>query len=202
MDLQKFCSVDNTRYQISKPWSRDGRTYATDGRILIKMSQRDDVPENPDAPDANKLFADADKRDPHTWHPIPAYTLIQVPCTKCDGEGRFKNCGYCNGKGYVGRDEHDCRRCSAKGKRTTKIKSGDGVTECEDCRGTGQGQPMGHGVIKQNEIQIGIQGIFLELIKDLPGIKIGTSHRADGMTPVRLKFEEGEGLLMPYRLGG
>lgn len=46
MDITKFCSEEDGRYGLSKPWVKDGWKYATDGRIAVR--------EPTDEPDSNR----------------------------------------------------------------------------------------------------------------------------------------------------
>lgn len=86
-DLQKFCD-DGTerRFGIGRPWSRGGYSYATDGHIIVRLPRLEDVPESSDAPDAEKLFAEALVTQ---WLPVPGCRMpAPIPCRWCDGTGR------------------------------------------------------------------------------------------------------------------
>ena len=43
-------SEDETRFAICSPWSAGDWTYATDGRLLVRVPRLDGVPENKNAP--------------------------------------------------------------------------------------------------------------------------------------------------------
>jgi len=167
---------------------------------MIWVPRRDDIAENKDAPGVTNLLEQADKREPYTWFPMPIYTLTEVPCKDCDGKGYFLPCRSCKGSGYIGKNDRDCPVCDTLGKKPTLLAKHKDATACEDCNGTGRGIPEGYGIIEFEKIQIGLDGRFLELIKDLPNIQIGVATKADGATPVRFKFDGGEGLLMPLRI--
>ena len=49
-DLQRFCSDDESRPSICHPFSQEKWTYATDGRLLIRVPRLAEVPEYEDAP--------------------------------------------------------------------------------------------------------------------------------------------------------
>ncbi len=57
IDLTPFCaSPEANRCQIERPWSRGKWTYATDGKIVIRIPRDPGVPENKLAPSAMPLF--------------------------------------------------------------------------------------------------------------------------------------------------
>ena len=57
-------------------------------------------------------------------------------------------------------------------------------------------------IVKAEKGDVRLASIYLNLLKDLPGIKIGVvgdeSTRTD--KPIRFKFDGGEGLLMPMKI--
>jgi hypothetical protein len=56
-DLTPFCaSPEANRCQIERPWSRGKWTYATDGKIVVRIPRDSEVPENKLAPSAMPLF--------------------------------------------------------------------------------------------------------------------------------------------------
>lgn len=57
IDLSHFVSLEDERPYIQQPWTRGGFTYATDGRIMVRVPARIDVPENADAPDAERILS-------------------------------------------------------------------------------------------------------------------------------------------------
>lgn len=113
IDLQKFCENDRetTRPWSLKPFSIGEWTYATCGRVLVRVPRRDDIPENPDAnPQVSTLF---DTAPPTEFMPAPAIVMPdadQEECHACDGRGT----------------EHDCPSCQC---------------QCVGCGGTGIEQP-------------------------------------------------------------
>jgi hypothetical protein len=57
INLPPFCArKSDCRYYLRRPWSRDGHTYATDGRIAVRVPRRDDIPENEEAPDLERIL--------------------------------------------------------------------------------------------------------------------------------------------------
>lgn len=51
LDLSHFCCTEDDRPYLKQPWSRGDFTYATDGRVMVRVPRRSDIPENEDAPD-------------------------------------------------------------------------------------------------------------------------------------------------------
>ena len=109
IDLAPFCEkADGYRLNIKRPFSRAGFTWATDGRILVRVPLRADVEENPNAPHAERLFPDlADV----TFAPLPSVKWPEMP-TRAE-------CKWCEGRGT----QHDCPHCTCT---------------CNECEGTGK----------------------------------------------------------------
>jgi len=114
VDLTKFAaggelgSYLSTR-RIERPWSRGGYSYATNGRILVRVDRRDDIAEEPLAPDCDALIDDADARGNYTWiKDIPDVEVKELACPGCRGTGEIRwrrstpiTCDECNGKKMV-----------------------------------------------------------------------------------------------------
>lgn len=118
IDLRPFCYKGELRPVLRQPFSRGRWTYATDGGILIRVPRRDDVPEDPVAPHAERII-----------DPIPLAAELQslpsfdfpepqkITCPKCDGSGRKHECPDCN---------CECMRCDGKGFEEKVITGGIG----------------------------------------------------------------------------
>ncbi|MDE2107035.1 MAG: hypothetical protein KGL39_58045 [Patescibacteria group bacterium] len=200
IDLQPFCSRDSSRPGILKPFSLGHYTYATDGRMLIRVARRDDVPTNPDAPrNVDSLYPDPSP-SPRDYSPLPL-PLPVAPveyknCADCDGQGHFKNCPECHGLGLIECDKclnkEDCHRCRGKGVLYTNDVN---APTCTNCDGSGK-------VAQQRTLQLGnkvFNVMFLEKLAILPGITIAADH-GDEFSPMMFSFDGGCGLLMPMRL--
>ncbi len=101
--LKQFCADDDRR-NIEHPWTRDGFTYCTDGRIIIRQPGRADVPENPSAPNAAGLWKDFDMpqiADIHEslWLSLPEFPPVMFePCEACGEAGMIgPGCDECEG---------------------------------------------------------------------------------------------------------
>ena|SRR3990167_2778804 len=131
---------------------------------------------NLNAPDCESIFATAIERGDPPWIDLPPFELKQE---KCPG---------CLGTGFV---DEECRSCA---------KESPNAYECEECEG---GVILsGSAIVKAEKGKVRLAAKYLDLLKDLPEIKIGVdgdeSTRSD--KPIRFKFEGGEGLLMPMRM--
>jgi hypothetical protein len=109
IDLQQFCSKDPMRAYLHKPFSRGRFTYATDGRIAVRVPRLAEVPEQ-EKPDPEKLFEQYFKEEPR------GTIEVAMPEIKDD----WQDCRECDGAGK----EHDCPDCTCG--------------ECEDCGGKGR----------------------------------------------------------------
>ena len=168
-ELQKFCADDGFRPSINKPWTRDGKTYATNGHILIAIPAVQGVPENVLAPNAEAVLVKVPA--PENWFliphdiPEPQTSTEKVPCDRCSGTG-----------------EIECRECGS-------------TLECPECGGNGKLEPITPFIL--HEIGgVSFDAKCLHLLKNLPGVEIGPN--GEGKV-ARIRFEGGEGLLMPVR---
>lgn len=109
IDLQQFCSKDQMRPNLHKPFSRGKFTYATEGCIAVRVKRVAVVPEQ-EKPDPEKLFEQYFKDEPR------GILEVTMPDIKED----YQDCRECNGSGK----EHSCPDCSCG--------------ECEECGGDGR----------------------------------------------------------------
>lgn len=109
--LSDFVSCDETRPSILKPWKHGKHVYATDGRVMVRISADlfPEVTTEPNVPQAatDSLFA-ASLPDEHWISPTPEMRAVtRVKCDKCiDGFkectecGHHGECDYCDGAGF------------------------------------------------------------------------------------------------------
>lgn len=181
IDLTKFCSQDATRFNIQEPFSKGEWTYATNGHICIRvpMLHVPAFPEKKEAPDCERIFNKAEERGPYEWVPVPEVQVEIVMCDDCKGSGK---------------------------ERVGQLK-GYGIA-CFECFGVGhypKCQPVTFPLGSPPSQTIHLSNIYLDLIrKELPNPQIGLTVKAasirSGITPVKIKFDGGEGLLMPMRI--
>lgn len=95
-DIQVFCSTDETRFYIQKPFSRGEFTYATNGHVLIRIARLEDVPEVELAPHADAVFI---RSSPQEVGPMPALTLPPSEtekCIECSEDQPIHDCPECS----------------------------------------------------------------------------------------------------------
>ncbi len=173
MNLQRFCSRDETRSSIMHPFSQGGYVYATDGRILVRLDCGEDYPEQSSPKiEGNGFPFDHDKINEEDWIPVPR---IEPPsaediCKKCRGRGHaIVRCEYCG-------EEHEC-------------------TWCKECKGTGArigkyAIPIGHAHFAANYLRL--------LHEELPGAVIEKNCPKEDMS--RFRCGDVLGYLMPVRV--
>jgi hypothetical protein len=161
--IEKFCSGD-LRQALRKPWSKNGKTFATDGKIFIAvdidlgypMDTNDHYPERiiPDR-DAMVRQAEIPEVAPNLeacWHCSGAGKVSKEPCEECDGEGDVE----CD-MGHT----HECVDCNGTG-----IDPDSEEGQCPECNGTGNVENMKYPMDLGG---IFFSAFYLRLVKSLPG---------------------------------
>lgn len=161
IDLQKFCGREHERAYLQKPWSRGEWTYATNGKLMVRIPRRPDVPaadeQNPAAEKAEQLFVES-----NPWECSPA-PKIKLP------EPSDDECEECDGRGTA----HDCPTCQCP---------------CSFCIG-GQRRPY-HGVyVSIGEVDFKADDIAL--IVDLPALYLSNSLSREHPMAFRFNGGEG-----------
>lgn len=195
IDLKPFCSTDVNRVALTVPFNRDGFTYACDGRIAIRVNQRE---LSTDSAGVNML--QLGDYQPHGYaFDIPALPDAPPPtkCERCAGTGRVRKCPDCDGDGTKEcpecGNEDDCRRCGGSG----SLGPADNVTSgvhCFSCEGTGAGKQ------ELQTVMVGPASYdtkYLRMIAALPNAKLWIT---DEFSACFFQFDGGCGYLMPMRM--
>lgn len=153
--------------KIGKPWSRGDKTYVTDGHVILRLDRIEDVEENVLAPDATKLFRD---------FPAPADGFIPIPDLP---EAEYKGCDSCDGTG----------KWAMKGKSIP----------CDECNGAGKFEIFKRLDIGGTLFQV---ALLRRIKENLPNAelcvnKAGTNIWIHTTNPSWIRFEGGDGLIMP-----
>ena len=202
--LQKFCESDQCRPYLSHPFSLGEFTYATDGRVAVRISRIETVEENEQAPDTIlKVFSDNLRAlDQSISVPKPPQ-VDEVRCKACRTTGKVTLCQTCAGEGYQECDlghEHDCEDCDGNGV-VPAFGDGKDDIECSECAGMGKmpDTPQGFrtGVIIDGKVCVALG--YLTKLHALPAATWSIDHRATEQDPIPFWFDGGEGILMPMR---
>ena len=192
--LEKFCSSWRTNFE--KPFVYDGKTYSTDGHILLRTEEvLEGVEENLGFPyDRIKDSFEGPFLDPS---PLVNYRTEEKTevCPNCNGKGFVSTCPECEGSGEVEWDSGwnyysaECQSCEGTG----TLSDGNSGDECDNCEGKGV-------VAVREKVQIGnstISNLLInKLLNNLPkGLEILPSTEI--RKPALLRWNGGDGLLMP-----
>lgn len=141
IDLSRFCDPEASRYDLSRPFRQAARVYATDGRILARVSHPGWCDLAGDAarlPNAEGCF-DWSLFDGRGW--MPASALGREARRSRFGPA----CPTCRGKGRIGAGVHECEQCGFN--EYAPVWGVDpephdctgwiGGDECPECRGNG-----------------------------------------------------------------
>lgn len=178
--MQPFCSKD--RIGLTKPFSKNGHTYATDGRVMVCFEKI-------------KIFEDESKVPVETVlnsknAKIAKAALVSLPnlpecdkstCNECGGSGKvewnykliykkFLWCPQCRGEGVF-------KKTNKAGKLVRNLK----MPVLLDCRWYSWN--------------------YLNLIKTLSELKIVTEY-SDLLKPLLFSWKYGYGALMPLNMNG
>lgn len=185
--LQKFTATEDTRYNLTKIWIRNGWKCATDGRVLVRV--RTIEPDTCDGKNPNTNDIADDSQFGNQELEIPT-SEEKEQCPKCLGEGKVKNiCEICDGEGEVEcptchEGKVDCEECDGRG------RLGEAVVKCENCQGEGK---------IFSKVKIGEQffnGNYVHKIKTYLPITKAISPNENNR-PIKMKFDGGECILMP-----
>ncbi len=115
-DLKRFCWPDIDRPTIAQPFSQGSWTYATDGRMMLRVPRLAAVAEREDAPKNLDKNIFATNPISEKWQAVP----VDLPdlstneeCETCGGSGDHEcHCGH----------NHDCGDCKGVGFRPAKAQ--------------------------------------------------------------------------------
>lgn len=110
IDLQQFCSTDDARPHLLKPFSGGRWTYASNGHIIIRLPYSADAAEAP-------LELAGKARDLFAWQNAPPEMMPLPTFNFPPGVG--EKCPDCGGRGI----EHSCPDCCC---------------HCASCKGSGE----------------------------------------------------------------
>lgn len=104
-DLKRFCCLSKQPYRasITRPFSQGQWTYATDGRLLIRVPRLAEVPEYPNSPkDIQKTIFDQ-QQITGQWADIPTGLPELAEAEKCSecGNNPKDDCWKCDGDGVI-----------------------------------------------------------------------------------------------------
>src|SRR5262245_47843313 len=114
IDLNQFCDPQRREpgTDISRPFSLNGYTYSTNGHICVRVPRRPDVPENKEAPNAEKLEWDFSRVK---FGPLPEPEPLSDKCGWCEGRGHLHRCPDCR---------CECTECNGSGKLVPTVRVG------------------------------------------------------------------------------
>lgn len=169
IDFKEFCSTDELRPSLWKPFKGNGKVYATNGHIAIRAKESmwdGEVNDSNNTPDVDKVLPDSSMVK--EWIKLPSIK----DCNECENSGRVKkDCDHCRGGGYhtcsCG-DEHECYECDGTGKL---------IKDFCDC------SPIIFGRK--------IQRKYWEMINSLPSVECGICDEFENLLVFR--FDGGDG---------
>lgn len=202
IDLKKFCRKNYCSETLSEPFSEGDYTYAADGSILIRVDKITEIIKSYPTIKPEKILEENKINRNEIWIDPPKFEIIEKNCTECDGTGKVIVCKECDGKGSLEFSsnyndyEVECQSCFGKDIENEK---------CGDCDGTSKYKEYSNPKIEKDividgsleSIEIMLNGMYLEMIQDLPNIKIALQDSP--VKPIKLKFDGGIGLLMPMK---
>ena len=172
MDFLPFCSRDRNRNYLSSPFVIGGFTYATDGRVAVRVPGEHGVPATEKMPHSIVgMFDEAEARSFRPFVPVEAPAIERELCFDCRGMGYIAICEVCEGEGEHTCDdnrcvcEHQCGACDGKGVFPAR-KNDDRALSCEGCSGDGRREDR-RGVDLGEKLSL--QWNLLQRVQKLPG---------------------------------
>lgn len=212
LDLSLFCDPHHwhgQRYDLTKPFWQEGMTYATDARICIRTNL---LPEPPAESDQRRLPKACSKElgwrhDEATgWRSLASANRRSLndkehshECPACYGVGYeppYEKCLKCHGDGYLLMDFGEFDDKCYEYEKQCECKTGYvGLKKCGECCGCGEVRycmqlAAGWEVSPAYYSKAMTLGDVVEFA--VIGDAVGEHPK-----PVQLRFDGGEGLLMP-----
>lgn len=203
INLEPFCAAEPFRkFDARKPFVQEAGsnlfTYATDGRIAVRVPADFALATAPDA----KLPPCSGLRwwqgmDEAGWRPWPRKNYLLASdseCPRCNGFGVYPmlgGCKVCDGSGYTGHGGDDFLMYS---KKCAACHGGNAGPLCTHCNGNAIGifpgiQPIESGVYVGAEFDA-------KMRQHLQGIEYRVIDARIDQAPIQLRFAGGCGLLM------
>ena len=199
--LTQFCDSKDGRVFCARPYTLDGMSYATDGKILVRLDSAVETDplddrDNQAAKKAQAWCADIPKIG---FVPLVAELpeVVQLPCDTCSGSGmvtapEMQDCDDCDGDGEFrhGRHRYACANCDGTGEiKCRDGKSGE-LMECKVCNGGG----ISRELVKVAVSGKNFQAKYLAKLLALPGIEYMLDE--SGNHKMIFRFSGGVGILM------
>jgi len=195
--LKTFCGTDETRPSLMEPFSDDRYTYATDGRIIVRVPRIESITGHEKHPQyACDLFPDESHYLPVEYpQGLESFVAEPVDCECCGGTGKQSKCRDCDGDGNKECPEcgtvHKCESCRGTGLIIGNRAIGDEV-DCEDCEGIGKIEKR--FIVSLNRGAVFVDLKYIKLANTLPGLWL----KYDGnQSPLYFTFAGGDGVMMP-----
>lgn len=178
-------------------------TYATDGRILVRVPHCGGVAEASVCNVGALAGLVGTWDDAIVFRPVPEVAEPKTaPCRHCEGSGKeyFRNCPVCSGRGWIsatGDDnshhELDCPRCDGKGRVLGASDNHNDTEPCQHCHGRGTETELLYTDLGESRFN----NAYLRIIASLPCAEIEAAPKAAAVA--RFRFTDGIGFVMPVR---
>lgn len=196
--LQKFCSQSHWKADYNSPFSYEGKTYATDGFLLIRLDEEVEGV-RPFFKFPYDTIQNCFTQPLREFSPLGQFESEEVreECRHCEGTGKITTCPECDGSGELELDSGynfygvECQTCEGTG----QYSDPNGEEDCENCDGKGVMSVRKLVTIGQSNFD---NRLLNKLIQNLPT----EAKIAPALEPMRaavLRWSGGEGLIMPCR---
>lgn len=184
-NINNFCSSNDSREYLNRPFQLNGRTIACNGHIFLSMPKHGDFEQCPD--DYAAKFASILEKARFTGEFVPLSDNLVFPetkeCTYCLGVGKssHNDCPECGGDGEVYWNsgfndyEAECQTCDG----SCIIITVGGDQTCSGCMGTGVIYPVSSHV---EILWLWINPKYLKLIIDEPDLEVSADKEQNNLT--------------------
>lgn len=167
LDLKPFCCKDPVRETLATPWNSNGWTYASNGHIAIRVSQRDCIVRT-DGPNVDRVWAALLPCE--NYEPLPD---IKIPADIAE-PGECETCG--------GSTVAECCECGQD-------------RECPDCDEGISREPEMYRV--EVAPGLFFKARYYVLMRSLPNLVCDLRPAEEKPRCRHFKFDGGEGIIMP-----
>lgn len=196
INLEQFCKPEQFQIHgyMRTPFMVNGRTYATNGHILVRVDGYHSITE-PRTDIYKRMDEILSALDDSRLSPLPRVEIGDLAdCPRCKGRRHMKTCRECDGEGELNIDSdwntYTVKCLSCRGEGVLPDEDGE---PCRSCSGTGK-ESFKPIQFRNTAIANG----YVRILETLPNLLIDLTGQPGDV--ILFKFDGGVGAVAPIRV--